>query len=223
MIPFIDFHTHNYSNKIDVIEILNLSFDNLELLSKYCSIGIHPWFIDDDKILYRLNQLSEFAIIKNIISIGEVGLDKFIDKNIDIQIKVFINQVQISEKLSKPLTIHCVKAFNEIIALKKSLKPKMPWIIHGFNKSLQTALSLTSSGFYISFGESIFKDKIRTKKILDELPFDKLFFETDNSSKFSIEEIYIFVATLTGVSLSNLKEQIYHNFLTVFGNEFRLA
>ena len=50
----------------------------------------------------------------------------------------------------------------------------MPWIIHGFNKSLQTALSLTSSGFYISFGESIFKDKIRTKKILDAVSYTHL-------------------------------------------------
>lgn len=66
------------------------------------------------------------------MSIGECGLDAFVNASIEVQIKVFKSQILIAEGLQKPLTIHCVCRYNEVINASKGVI--IPKIIHGFNK-----------------------------------------------------------------------------------------
>ena len=50
----------------------------------------------------------------------------------ELQLAVFKEQVKLSEKLGLPLIIHCVKAMDELLAVKKEFRPQQAWIWHGF-------------------------------------------------------------------------------------------
>ena len=91
----------------------------------------------------------------------------------NIQNEAFCNCITLSEELKLPLIIHSVKTSNEIIRLRKSIRPKQPWIIHGFRGKPEQALQYTSNGFYLSFG------KLYNAESIKIIPLDKLLFETD--------------------------------------------
>ena len=91
----------------------------------------------------------------------------------NIQNEAFCNCITLSEELKLPLIIHSVKTSNEIIRLRKSIRPKQPWIIHGFRGKPEQALQYTSNGFYLSFG------KLYNTESIKIIPPDKLLFETD--------------------------------------------
>lgn len=146
------------------------------------SLGVHPWETFE-------NWQEKFAVVEKlaaseqVVAIGECGLDRLKGADFLAQTEVFLRHVSLSEKLQKPLIIHCVRAFEEIALLKKQISPRQKWILHGFRAKPQTAQKLLALGFHFSIGE---KFNAQTAKIL---PNEKLFFETDYSSK-TIEEIF---------------------------------
>ena len=56
------------------------------------------------------------------LALGECGLDKKVQTPLDLQQEVFERQLTLAEKYKKPVIIHCVAAFQELIAIKKKLK-----------------------------------------------------------------------------------------------------
>ena len=70
----------------------------------------------------------------------------------DKQLEVFKGQIELSEREEKPLIIHCVKAIDGLLRLRRDLHPKMPWMFHGFRGKPQQLRSLLAAGFYVSFG-----------------------------------------------------------------------
>ncbi len=170
--PCVDIHTHNKSRKDAIINI----YPHEQLIEgAYHSVGIHPWHtsnIDSTTI----ENLKTLAANPQVIAIGETGIDTLKGASINKQIDIFRLHVALSEQHKKPLIIHCVKAFNDIIALKKELSPSMPWIIHGFRGKPQLASQLINHGFYISLGEHF---NPQTAAII---PTNRLLFETDEST-----------------------------------------
>ncbi len=198
----INIHTHHIKNI--GLEIIN----SKEELDTPFSYGIGPFELD--KYVF-----DEKMTKKNYcISIGEIGLDKITQININEQIKNFIKQLKYAEKLKLPVIIHCVKAYNELIQIKHEIKPNQPWIIHGFRKT--TLLEgLLKEGFYISIGTAILHD-IKLQETIKNIPNDKLFLETDNDEKHTIDEVYMKVALIKELSLLELETIIFNNFKTVF-------
>lgn len=185
-------------------------FDDELFLEKYFSVGIHPW---DANLHVSLIELEKLIQHENCLAIGECGLDKVIDIDLELQKKVFISQLDLAVKFQKPVIIHCVKAFDELIEICKSYHSKIFLIIHGFNKSLQLAKQLIDKGFYISLNYSLFK---KEDYDYSNLPIDKLFFETDNNNSVLIEEVYQKAADCFQIQEDDLKEKIYSNFTTLF-------
>jgi TatD DNase family protein len=107
-----------------------------------------------------------------------------------------------------------VKAWNEILAIKKELKPNQPWIYHGFRKS-NLVESVLDSGCFVSIGTAIIYDQ-KLQQAIQNIPLGKLFIETDNDTSHSIQEVYESVARLKNVSINELQEQILKNFALVF-------
>ena len=173
MFPYADIHCHDRSRYREAV--INL-FPHDEIIEgAFHSVGIHPWHtsnVDDDTI----SRLQALAAHPQIVAIGEAGLDALKGAPLDTQTEIFLLHVTLSEQYQKPLIIHCVKAFNEIIALKKRLRPSMPWIIHGFRGKPQLATQLLNNGFYISLGKHYNPD---TAAII---PHDRLFHESDENS-----------------------------------------
>jgi len=127
----------------------------------------------------------------------------------ELQLTVFKAQVRLSEEYGLPLIIHCVKAMDELLAVKKEFRPQQAWIWHGFRGKTEQAVQLLKKGFYLSLGEYYSDETMQT------VPDERLFLETDNSS-LDIEDILCRAAKVRGVEVEVLRETIRRNIQNVF-------
>src|SRR5690606_21554272 len=136
-------------------------------------------------------------------AVGECGLDKRIDTPLELQKKLCIPQLLLAEKYKKPIILHCVAAYQEIIQLKKQLKLTVPMIIHGFSKNAQVAERLIKIGFYHAFGKYVLLNA-DVACALKTTPPHQLFLETDTIEQ-SIFEVCAEAEEIVGASI---KQQI---------------
>ena len=217
VLKYINLHTHHFTNNNDVIEIVNRYPNELcENINNF-SIGIHPWHINENTFETELKLIEQKINLPNCMAIGECGLDKRIDIPLSLQTEIFELHLLLAEKHNKPVIIHCVAAFNELIAIKNKLKLTIPLIIHGFSKNENVAKSLLDAGFYISFGKYLMTNPTLAE-VLFKIPKDKLFLETD-SSDFKIEDVYNKAASIKGILPDEVKSIIQKNFELVFNKK----
>ncbi len=212
---FIDIHTHHFADDASttVYRINNVAVDKDTLPDNPCSVGIHPWYLHEDG-KFQLQILYDNLLTNpSILAVGECGLDKITDTPWETQKIVFSRQLQLSNEFSKPVIIHCVRAYQEIIRLVKDAKMIQSPIIHGFNKHPRLAEQLIKQGFYLSLGANILTG--RQDELIRSIPLHRLFFETDDSTS-PISEIYMYFCRVRKMSLSALKMQISANFDKVF-------
>jgi len=202
----INIHTHHPS--INPNEIVN---SEQILTDKYFSVGVLPI---EAMSPYDFESIEHISTHKNCIALGEIGLDKTYTMTLSQQIELFIKQVFISEKNKLPVILHCVKSWNEILQIKKEIKPNQPWIMHGFRK-VNLLASILESETYISIGTAIIWDK-KLQETIKKIPIDRLFLETDNDKQYTIHDVYEKVATLKNISLQTLKDQLYLNTVNTF-------
>lgn len=137
------------------------------------SVGVHPWHADTgDVAAVRRMALDD----PRVVAIGECGLDRFRGPSLEVQQRVFEQQIRLSEELGLPLIIHCVRAFAELIALRLKYKPAQPWIIHGFRGKPELAAQLVRHGFYLSLG------RLHNLAVPGAVPPEQLLHETDSPS-----------------------------------------
>lgn len=207
---FLDLHTHQASQTKGVTSIQSLSLTSDIFLAmpktKPISIGLHPWYAKLEKLEIQMKYLSVLARQKNVKLIGECGLDKLKGETLANQIIILESQIALAEALNKPLILHCVKAFSELIEIKSRLKVEVPMIIHGFNKKAEVGKQLISKGFLLSFGSAILQENSGAQKLIQET--DGFFLETDDAET-PIEIIYDAVANLKKSSVDELKARIF--------------
>ncbi len=157
------------------------------------------------------------AADRSVIAVGEAGFDKIKGPAMDLQKKTFEEQVLIAEEHKKPVVIHCVRAWEELLAEHKKLKPLTPWLVHGFRGKKELALQLISRGIYLSFWFD-FITRPEAASLLKSLPVDHIFLETDGSGT-DIRDIYIKVSGDLGLTVNELKSQIFSNFNEFFKSD----
>ena len=206
---YLNIHTH--ISKHPDTEILSLSpamlLENHGAI--HASVGIHPWNLTEENAECHWEDLLKATEDKRVVAIGECGIDKLKGPSLDLQMALFKKEALLAESRSIPLVIHCVKAFNELILLKKEIKPLQPWIIHGFRGKLSLATDCIRHGFYLSIGAYFQEDALKA------IPTDRLFIETDESDK-PIEDIYQNIAQVRRMELEELRECINKNAREVF-------
>ncbi len=213
---FVDIHTH-----IDNQSVIKIVSDNFEekILKTW---GIHPWEVNvistDQREWRNLPQLDEispfrFAPVEmtGLFAIGEVGLDKVHKDTFEKQIEVFEEMIRLSESYRKPMIVHCVRAYSEIIEMRKKTKATMPWVIHGFNSSVDTMQQLLRYDIYISLGDILYRNENQAVKILEDIPVERLFLETDVSGR-DIKDVYAKAASLMGCDMDFLCNKIFDNY-----------
>lgn len=210
---YVDAHTHTFSKEKNVLSIVNKYPTSKDFSSPF-SIGIHPWFINQDNLEQEILFVEEKLNDKNCLAIGECGLDTLIDVDLRFQKEVFVRQIQLSEKYKKPLIIHCVKAHQEIIEFKKTLRPKQVWVLHGFNKSLQLAESCIKNELILSFGKAII-NKNKLAEVFKKLPLKTILLETDTDN-VSIFEVYKIASEIKNIEVVKLQKQLEQNFKNIF-------
>lgn len=219
MCIFIDIHTHQ--NNCDTTfsqSIKNVSLPNRHIPSENSiSIGYHPWFIGNHSLSEMKVKLDQIVNSDNVFAIGECGLDRSIESSIDLQIPVFLLHLSIAEQFRKPIIVHCVKAYSDLLEILKNKKISIPIILHGFNANTQMVSQLLKHDIYFSFGKSLFGIEQKITNTIHSVPLNRLFLETDESA-YSIEKIYLRAAELLNISSDELKGHVYRNFKHVFKN-----
>lgn len=125
------------------------------LPDQYYSVGIHPWNVcrADDSHLRTLQQL---AADPRVLAIGEVGFDTLRAEDAEATLarqQLLAEQhALLAEELHKPVIWHVVRRWDQLLALKKSVRPRSPWIVHGFTGGMQLAEQLTRAGIHLSLG-----------------------------------------------------------------------
>jgi TatD DNase family protein len=135
----------------------------------------------------------------------------------ELQRKSFEEQIAISEAIKKPIIIHCVRAWEELLTVHKRVHPKMPWLVHGFRGKEELAGQLISKGMYLSFWFD-FVIRPESLQLLRNLPKDRIFLETDGAD-VDIRTIYKKVANDLDLSVDELKSIILTNFNKFFKND----
>lgn len=197
---FIDIHTHNCAATEHTIYNCGTSYT----ADRSISVGIHPWHINDNW-KSEFTAIAEYAKADNVVAIGECGLDTLKSPaTIELQEEILKAHILLAEELQKPLIIHCVKAYDRLIALHKELKPQQAWILHGFRGKPQQAEQLIKAGFYISLGEKFNPESAKV------IPMEKLFIESDESNA-AIADIYSAIAVAKDTTCRELAQQIMAN------------
>lgn len=199
---FVDIHTHRSFAAENEIFVRNLSINEAETvlpkkLGGFYSVGIHPWDLKQ-KNETDFQKLEEFCHNKQVRLIGECGFNKNKDIPFEAQLSAFERHITISEKTKKPMIIHCVGYYNEVVSLRKQVNPTQQWIIHGFRGKPQLAKQLLQTGFSLSFGERYNPESVKA------CPLEHLFVETDESKK-AISEIYAEITQIKKCSINEIR------------------
>jgi TatD DNase family protein len=215
---FINLHTHKFTNNPNVLELVNQYPQDFDDTIPFYSIGIHPWYINESRVEADLQIIEEKLQLQNCLALGECGLDKRIEIPLEIQTQVFEKQLAIAIKYKKPVILHCVSAYQEIIEIKKRLQIEVPMIIHGFSKNSPIAKSLLDNGFYLSFGKYLLQSRslgTELESVFKQVPNDRFFLETDAIEE-TLEEVYELAAKYKNIEISELQEIVRTNFQFVF-------
>lgn len=214
---YIDIHSHNSEVPEGIFRIYNLFLQDFQEDTdhKAISVGLHPWQIDNyDEMKDMEANLNSAVKEKNVVAVGECGLDKIIKVPLEKQKDIFMKQVRISEENNLPVIIHCVKAYQELLELRKDTSANQPWILHGFNSSAQLAGDMIDKGMYISAGSRLLHSTKKCHDVLNSIPAEFLFIETDDEN--NIREIYENVSDCMKISIEELKEIVFKNYQKVF-------
>ena len=180
-------------------------------------MGIHPWYIDASNVQDELSKMKIASDQKNVLAIGECGLDRICETPFKLQESIFLAQILWANEIAKPIIVHCVRAFREAMVVFKMSNNIMPVVFHGFNNNIGIANELLASGFYLSFGKALFNPAMES--VFSKIPSDKIFLETDDAD-FSIEDMYKKAAQIKNTSIEQLSLQIMQNSKTVFKTNF---
>ena len=215
---YIDIHVHDgkHAPGIFILESLMAHEGKLpeDISGVAYTYGIHPWFLNQNNYRQLLISVENSVSHPDIIAVGEAGFDKLRGPSNELQRIAFEEQIAISEETSKPVVIHCVRAWDELLSVQKRIKPKMPWLVHGFRGNKELADQLLSKGMYLSFWFD-FVLRPESRELLRHLPVNRIFLETDGA-EVDIRKIYDKAASDIDISVDELKLLILRNFKDFF-------
>lgn len=212
----INVHTHRPDASASVA-ILNLyrDFGRAEELPA-CSVGLHPWYLDKDTAEHELEQVSRLAVLPQVYAIGECGLDRLAAAMPAFQEEIFAQHLALARQVAKPLVVHCVRAFDELLRVLRRQPGHPPVIVHGFNRKWTVARTLLDAGCYLSFGAAQLRNET-AQEVFRQVPDDRYFLETDDAP-VPIQEVYAAAALLKNMPEEQVISSVANNFAAVFKN-----
>ncbi|MDR9499180.1 MAG: TatD family hydrolase [Hydrogenovibrio sp.] len=149
------------------------------------AIGIHPWFIDqsNDTLDDAMQKLSQLVEKQKITALGEIGLDKArADKtDLGVQQAWFEAQLKLAVQFDLPVSLHCFKAWNEMLRLFKSeAYTSVRGVMHGFSGGPEMAKQFVDEGFLIGVGPIFLNQNARRyHDTVKAVGVDHIVLETD--------------------------------------------
>ena len=199
-----DTHTHLWYDKFDsdreriigdikkgkikyIIDIGTNLFDsemalkNTEKSSNiFASVGIHPHDSEDAPLGY-IEILNDFLNNKKAVAVGEIGLDYYRNLSpMDVQRKVFIEQLELASKIKKPIIVHVRDAYEDAYNILSDYKGKVKGVIHSFSSNFEYAEKFISLGFKLGIsGPVTYKKNEILRGVIKKVNLKDLLCETD--------------------------------------------
>lgn len=176
--PITDVHTHHSGN---LSAIYNLTSPVETVPAGSVSVGLHPWdtaLPDVETLMLAINHRA--VTDAAVVAIGETGLDNRHGAPLSRQEQLLVRHIHLSELTHKPLILHIVGAWSELLRLHRDMRPSVPWIIHGFRGKPALARQLLDAGMYLSLGRHY---NPSTALII---PSDRLLLETDETDSLPL-------------------------------------
>lgn len=212
------------------------SFDKvLEISDKYqnvyCALGIHPTEAQKAKD-EDYQRIIDLTVNKNVVAIGECGLDYYWDKTyVEEQKKCFLKQIEIAKHLKKTLIVHDRDAHKDCYDLiTQNINGEIPVIMHCFSGSLEFAKECIKKGFYIALGGVVtFKNAKKAHEVAKSIPLEKLLLETDapyltpvpyrgkRNEPAYVKYVAEAIAEIRGISFEEVAQATTFNARKVFG------
>lgn len=154
----------------------------------YAAVGIHPQQTDPknpDSAAVQIKKLAEIAKQKEVVAIGECGLDyspappNEKDRTKEEQFFLFQKQIELAQKLSLPLTIHCRKAFSETIKiLDQYVGHGLKGVFHCYSAGKKGIEKINQLNFYFGVDGNLTYDE-GLQNVFKQIPLEKILLETD--------------------------------------------
>lgn len=175
---------------------------------------------------YYIEKEIEFikSFKKDIIAIGEVGIDLHWTKELKYQEYAFIKIIELANELNKTLLVHARDAEGKAFDLLKKHNAKKV-VMHCFGGSIDLAKEIAKYGYSFSIPASIGRNK-KTQKLVQALPIDKILTETDSpylapinnqtNYPYNVKDTVNWIASLKGLTFGETKNIIYMNYQKLF-------
>ena len=164
------------TNIEDSKESYNLALDYENIFS---TAGVHPHDTEEVAENY-IDELYNLLKNKKVVAVGEIGLDYFKElSDISVQKKIFAEQLELAQKINKPIVFHNRDSDDDIINTLSEF-PNVYGVAHCFSSTYDVAKKLIDMGFYISFSGNLTFKNSHLPDVAKRLPIDRLLVETDS-------------------------------------------
>ena len=164
------------TNIEDSKESYNLALDYENIFS---TAGVHPHDTEEVAENY-IDELYNLLKDKKVVAVGEIGLDYFKElSDISVQKKIFAEQLELAQKINKPIVFHNRDSDDDIINTLSEF-PNVYGVAHCFSSTYDVAKKLIDMGFYISFSGNLTFKNSHLPDVAKRLPIDRLLVETDS-------------------------------------------
>ena len=139
-------------------------------------IGIHPWNVAEIPPEKWANMRR--LVMETGSFIGEIGLDA-LRPDMEMQEKVFAEQLLMAKETGLPAVIHCVRAWRRLVETINKINPGR-FMIHSFNGSPETMRQIIALGGFVSFGPGLANEKAKkSRTAFLSVPLDKFMLESE--------------------------------------------
>lgn len=210
----------------------------------FYALGWNPLYVNDapeDAIASLSSHLQAAIESKQLVAVGEIGLDFFVTRQQShqevsnqqateaLKIHFFVEQLKLAQRYDLPVILHVRGAIDTVLKYLR-LYPVRGGIAHAFNGSMQQAQAFIDLGFKLGFGGAMtYPRALKIRALAEQLPLEAIVLETDapdippewlghggrNSPKelLKIAEIY---ARIRGIKVSQIIEMTGKNSMQVF-------
>lgn len=205
------------------------------------SFGVHPWYVKEQSAEWK-ETLQGFLREFPAAGVGEIGLDRWIENpDVDLQVRMFRVQMELAAQENRPATVHCLRAFGLLEeTLRDVARPERGFLLHSYGGPEEMIPAFVKLGAYFSVSPYFLHErKARQWQTFIRVPMDRLLIETDAPDMWPPDEInphplqdaagkpinhpanialmYEAAASLRGLPVTELAQQIEANFTALFG------
>lgn len=182
------------------------------------AFGLHPWYIREAVPGWE-KRLEDLLARYPQALVGETGLDRLKDKNIETQGAAFSVHIALATRFKRPLLIHAVKVMEWFENYWKHLPSG--FVFHSFTGPKELVAKVLDAGGYLSFSQSLLK-LAEPQKIASSIPLNRLLLETDGpyqgltkeeSAPRFIPELARKIADFRGEKIEVFAKAVYQNSL----------